>query len=393
MPHFDIIRKCSPKPTFRVASVMGTYDLQGRTVEERFAGDITFPANWRVGLIVGASGTGKTTIAKELFSESYIERFAYTHECILDDMPAGVSCKQIEQALTSVGLASIPTWLKPYSVLSNGEKMRCDLARAILSEAKLFVFDEFTSVVDRTVARVGSYAMQKAIRRTDKQFIAVTCHYDVEDWLLPDWVFDTDSMTFRLCEGQKKNRPKCELRIYETKQKRYYWRMFSRYHYLSHNFNVAARTYIATLNGQICAFSSWLPFPHPRKKNCYREHRLVVLPDFQGLNIGLILSNYIAEQLKREGKTAITTTSNPARIAQLAKSPLWQCTRKGRAANGSGSIQNRKDLSSSSCQRITVAFKYIGNEYDEEGLQRLPDDASSTGEADLPTDGQVPPTN
>lgn len=207
MPHFDIIKKNSPKPTFRVASVMGTYDLQGRTVEERFAGDISLPANWQVGLIVGASGTGKTTIAKELFPESYIERFEYTHESILDDMPADVSCKEIEHALTSVGLASVPTWLKPYSVLSNGEKMRCDLARAILSEEELFVFDEFTSVVDRKVARVGSYAMQKAIRKSTKRFIAVTCHYDVEDWLLPDWVFDTDNMTFRLCEGQKKIDP------------------------------------------------------------------------------------------------------------------------------------------------------------------------------------------
>lgn len=46
--------------------------------------------------------------------------------------------------------------------------------------------------------------MQKAIRKTKKQFIAVTCHYDVEDWLLPDWVFDTNSMTFRSNEGLKK---------------------------------------------------------------------------------------------------------------------------------------------------------------------------------------------
>ena len=69
---------------------------------------------------------------------------------------------------------------------------------------ELFVFDEFTSVVDRNVAKVGSFAMQKAIRKTNKKFIAVSCHDDIEDWLLPDWVFDTNSMTFRLCEGQKK---------------------------------------------------------------------------------------------------------------------------------------------------------------------------------------------
>ena len=46
--------------------------------------------------------------------------------------------------------------------------------------------------------------IQKAIRKSDKKFIAVGCHFDVEDWLLPDWVFDTNSMTFRMCEGSKK---------------------------------------------------------------------------------------------------------------------------------------------------------------------------------------------
>lgn len=98
--------------------------------------------------------------------------------------------------------------------------MRCDLARAILSKEKLFVFDEFTSVVDRNVAKIGSFAMQKAIRKTDKQFIAVTCHYDVEDWLLPDWVFDTNTMTFRDCEGQKKKSTKMRAANLRNKTKR-----------------------------------------------------------------------------------------------------------------------------------------------------------------------------
>lgn len=204
MQNFNIIRKCAPKKTFRVASVMGTYDLENNVVEEKFVGEIDLPKNWQIGLIVGASGTGKTTIAKELFPNAYIERYEYTHECLLDDMPKECSMQDITKTLTSVGFASVPSWLKSYSVLSNGEKMRCDLARAILSDKDLIVFDEFTSVVDRNVAKIGSFAMQKAIRKTNKQFIAVTCHYDVEEWLLPDWVFDTNSMTFRVCEGQKK---------------------------------------------------------------------------------------------------------------------------------------------------------------------------------------------
>lgn len=360
MPNFDIVRRSEPKKTFRVASVMGTYDLQTNNTEERFCGSIDLPDKWQIGLIVGNSGTGKTTIARELFPDAYITSFEYTHESLLDDMPQEASVSEICKALTSVGFSSTPSWLKPYAVLSNGEKMRCDLARAMLSPNELFVFDEFTSVVDRNVAKVGSFAMQKAIRKTDKKFIAVTCHFDVEDWLLPDWVFDTNSMTFRVCEGQKKNRPTCRLDIYETKQKDYYWRTFRKYHYLSHSHNNAARVFVATLDGEICAFTSVLPFPHPKKKGFWKGHRTVVLPDYQGLGIGLILRNYVAQLLVDEGKGVIMTTSNPAMIASLKKSPLWVATRFGRASSGSGKIQNRNVKGSTSCARITASFEYIG---------------------------------
>lgn len=165
MPHFDIIKRAEPSETFRVKSVMGSYDMSAAHTEEHFVGDIELPKEWNIGLIVGRSGTGKTTIARELFGDCIINGYEYTHESILDDMPKGASVQEICQALTSVGFASPPSWLKPYAVLSNGEKMRCDLARAILEKRDLFVFDEFTSVVDRDVAKVGSLAMQKAIRR------------------------------------------------------------------------------------------------------------------------------------------------------------------------------------------------------------------------------------
>ena len=74
--------------------------------------------------------------------------------------------------------------------------MRVDIARALSLDQDLIVFDEFTSVVDREIAKVSAYAISKAVRRTGKKFIAVTCHYDVIDWLEPDWVFCTDTMEF-----------------------------------------------------------------------------------------------------------------------------------------------------------------------------------------------------
>ena len=142
---------------------------------------------------MGGSGTGKTTIAKELFGDQLISGFEYKAKSVVDDMPKDCDMKEIEKMFYSVGFGSVPSWMKPYSVLSNGEKMRVDLARALL-ERDFVVFDEFTSVVDRQVAQTASIAVSKAIRRTQKKFIAVTCHSDIIEWLQPDWIFDTNEM-------------------------------------------------------------------------------------------------------------------------------------------------------------------------------------------------------
>jgi len=75
--------------------------------------------------------------------------------------------------------------------------MRVDVARALCLPRELVVFDEFTSVVDREVAKIASFAISKAVRRQNgRKFVAVTCHYDVVDWLDPDWFFCTDTMEF-----------------------------------------------------------------------------------------------------------------------------------------------------------------------------------------------------
>ena len=49
--------------------------------------------------------------------------------------------------------------------------------------------DEFTSVVDRTVARIGSAALARTVRGRGLRFVAVSCHDDIIDWLQPDWVY------------------------------------------------------------------------------------------------------------------------------------------------------------------------------------------------------------
>jgi len=166
-------------------------------LEKRFKGSLPLEDfDWQVGVIVGRSGSGKTSITKQLFPDAYIRGFDYKSKCVLDDFPEGLETSEITRMLCSVGFASPPDWLKSYDCLSQGEKMRVDIARALCLNQQLIVFDEFTSVVDREVAKIASLAISKAVRKSGKQFIAVTCHRDVLDWLEPDWVYDTDTMVF-----------------------------------------------------------------------------------------------------------------------------------------------------------------------------------------------------
>lgn len=202
MQNFNIIKKSNIEETYRVARIMADFDVKQEHTQEIFQGTIKFPEKWNIGLIVGASGTGKSTIAKELFEDCYIKSFEYNSKSVIDDMPKNISIDDIEKMFYTVGFGSVPSWLKPYNVLSNGEKMRVDLARALLEKDRV-CFDEFTSVVDRQTAQTACLAINKAVKNTNKQFIAVSCHYDIIEYLQPCWIFDTNKMEMVFCKAHE----------------------------------------------------------------------------------------------------------------------------------------------------------------------------------------------
>lgn len=351
---FDIVRETEAEKTFRVASIIGKFDLQSEHIKEHFQGEIDLSKEWQIGCIVGNSGTGKTTIAKELFGKEYITNFKYKSKSILDDFQKDLTIDEITKTFNSVGFSSPPSWLKPYEVLSQGEKMRVDLARAILNKNDLIVFDEFTSVVDRNVAKVGSAAISKAIRRTNKKFIAVSCHFDILEWLQPDWIFNTNDMKFDYIRGQLQ-RPKIELKIYERKGM---WSLFRKYHYLDSDLNNAARQFVAFINNVPVAFCAVLHFPHSRVKNFKRITRLVTLPDYQGLGIGTKLLNFTCEYFIKLSQRVIITTTTPALIHSFKNNKNWHCMRASRVSNTShkGVLQN-----TTSVRRFTTSWEYVCN--------------------------------
>lgn len=219
MPTFDIIKETKPIKSFRTESIKGQFDLNIENVKEQFTGNIDIEdKHWAIGLIVGSSGSGKSTIAKQVFSDHYIHSFEYDENSVLDNMPKNKTTEDITKTFNSVGFATVWSWLKPYHVLSNGEKMRVDLARAVLSDKEIIVFDEFTSVVDRTVAKTASFAIGKSIKKLKKKFVAVACHYDIIEWLEPDWIYDTDKKQFFFARENTKDQS-CNLKLENVIQK------------------------------------------------------------------------------------------------------------------------------------------------------------------------------
>ncbi len=156
--------------------------------------DINLPERWNIGVIVGPSGSGKTTVARELFGSCFAQAHEWSpNRSILDGFPMTLPVREIVGLLSSVGFSSPPAWVRPFHALSNGQQFRVTLARTLadaLVDHRPQLVDEYSSVVDRTAARIGSAAVAKTVRRHHLQFIAVTCHYDVLDWLEPDWVYE-----------------------------------------------------------------------------------------------------------------------------------------------------------------------------------------------------------
>lgn len=356
MPSSKFVVESKIGDSFRVNKVKSMFDCEMDTIKKVF--DVNIPIEdqkWNIGLIVGASGTGKTTIAKHCFGNFDIfNGFQWTGESLLDDFKADLSAKQITESLSKVGFSSPPDWLKPYSVLSNGQKMRADLARLILESERPFIYDEFTSVVDRQVAKIGSAAIQKFIRKENKQFIAVTCHYDVAEWLEPDWIFDVNEMAFTRGSLQ---RPPIQVRIRKAKQEE--WKGFMDFHYLSHDHNNAAHKYIAEIGKEKVAWCSVLHFPHPKLKNMKRIHRVVVKPDYQGIGIGGKFISEIAKIYKSKKYRVSLVTSSPAFIHGLKNSNDWRMVRKpSRLQNTSktGALAG-----TTSDARLTATFEFMEN--------------------------------
>ena len=325
----EVRNRCSDFDSYRAARVKSLFNAESGCDFSLDADLDIDAADWKIGVVVGPSGSGKTSIGRQMFGgpEAFWTPAWPDDRPIVDCIAPEGDFDAVTGALGSVGLGSVPAWLRPYSVLSNGEKFRADLARLVCEAPAQAVVDEFTSVVDRQIAKFGALAFAKAWRRTAGRVVLLTPHYDVLDWLEPDWVFDTARRDF--VRGGRR-RPSFELEVWKTDGS--YWPLFEPHHYLKLPRMVGCHYFVGAVDGEAVVHLGVSTKNKGREVEA-RACRLVTMPEWQGAGVGFRFLNHVAEmqyqgdidaRLSGRVATTIFHTSHPQLCAVLRRDKRWR---------------------------------------------------------------------
>lgn len=323
----EVHNRVSDFNSYRSARVKSLFNAENGCNFDLEIDNVDLEGDWNIGVVVGPSGSGKTSIGKQLFNGIGIYDYSkgwHDDKPIIDDIAPDGDFNEVTGALANVGLGSVPSWLRPYRVLSNGEQFRAGLARLICEKPKCVIVDEFTSVIDRQIAKIGSNAFQKSWRRSNPKgkVVLLTPHYDILDWVQPDWVIDTKDKTF--VRGLLRQRPKINLDIWQVNSS--YWKFYKPHYYLDLPEPVNATHYIGTVDGELACHLVIAPF---FQCGGYRITRLVTMPEWQGAGVGSKFLTYMASfclsgKAKFNRKApAYFHTSHPQLCAYLRHSKNW----------------------------------------------------------------------
>jgi energy-coupling factor transporter ATP-binding protein EcfA2 len=270
-------------------------------------------------LIVGTSGSGKTTILRTVDSPKPIQ--VDNTKSVIENF---TTPERGEELLLACGLRTIPTWFRPPGTLSNGEFHRFEIAVGL--DQGHCIIDEFTSVVDRDTAKSLALSVRKYFDRNPGVLYIASCHRDIIDWLDPEWVYDTDlqKLDNRRSLLRLGTRPKLTLTIRSTTPD--YWRYFSKYHYLDTNMSRSVHCYVLLLGDKPIGFHAAIHSTNRDIHSYWRGHRTVILPEFQGMGIGTAFSDAIAQIYVDKGLRYFSKTAHPSFGEHREKSDLWRPT-------------------------------------------------------------------
>ena len=318
----------------RVSQIRGIFDLASEKIlalaVDGFAAARRTPLEHRSHR--GPSGCGKTTIARHFWPDRIHRDFTWPSDAALLDGFPGASVDQGRDGsaiggrlLVAAGVAAAVS--RPLHRPAIPRHARPSPRR---SAATLAVMDEYTSVVDRTVAQIGSAALAKVVRQRGQRFVAVTCHDDVEPWLQPDWVYRPGGERLHL---EVSSATAAASRLAVVRCQTSAWPLFAAHHYLSGN--LRQRRLLPRRLGR--------PAGRVQRLAAVRRRRAADAPRashrdaarLSGRRHRQCAVGAIASLWKALGYRAVSTTTHPAMMRARQKSPLWRLHRPPSLAAGS----------------------------------------------------------
>jgi GNAT superfamily N-acetyltransferase len=390
MPKVDEVVECEVARSFAVDQAAGMFDVK---LEEksrtRIRGELPgLDEDWVIGAVIGPSGSGKGTVTRAVYGDDFLEvrenkatPFEWDKAKAIVDGFGDAPLQEVTALLGSVGLATPPAWVRPYAALSTGQRFRADLARALMLDRELVAFDEFGGTVSEDVANVCAATVAKTVRKGRsrcRRFVAVGARDNFVDWLGPDWVLDMSRQPGVLewrARGRVRppgsakpqaaggssgggGRPGVDFEVRRCGREA--WPMFAAHHYLSGSLVVGAKCYVARVKPAGAADWSVAGFcataQNPGHVGYRRIHRLVVLPDWQGLGIGGRLLDAVAAVEAVRSKVSITT-SHPALMNVLGRSDRWRLSSQ---TKGWSKQTNKKIVGGGSFGRVVASFRWVG---------------------------------
>lgn len=145
--------------------------------------NLEIPTDWDVLYITGESGSGKTSIARELGMGE--PQQIDTKKIICEGL--NLPLKESLEVLSAVGLSDASAFLTTYENLSDSQQARFRIAYEVVNTTGIVFVDEFLSTLDRETAKPVAYAVQKFVRRLNRKLVCITAHNDLEPYLKPDY--------------------------------------------------------------------------------------------------------------------------------------------------------------------------------------------------------------